>query len=124
MALTLAKIEFAAVERRRVARIGKLLLHGGLGQTGKLREELFTALFHRVRDFRLVVGEIEEGVRGRKLLSLKQHGRGRSMQQERRHGFMNAGCGNRMRTATEAAVGDLVVILDEVDKGRGGQPKD
>ena len=90
------------------------------GNARELRHELAPTLANQFGQLRLMIGEIQKRVRGREFLAHEQHRRLRPEQQQRGQCPVPARRGQRVRAQAARRVGDLVVVLQEVDEVRGG----
>src|SRR5262249_54521726 len=82
------------------------------GQRTELRQELYAPLPNQGAKLAGVVGKETEGAGGREFLALKEHGRPRRKQQERRDGAEAARTGERMKAIAAARVRNLIVVLN------------
>ena len=121
MSLPLGRVELRTAKAVGVARIGELPADLGVRQAGELPEELAAPFPNGAIQFRIVIGEVEERAGGGEFLSLEQHRNPGHQQQVGRHCPPPAGAGQRMQPQTGHRVGDLIVVLQEHDKGFGRQ---
>src|SRR6185503_9346481 len=85
----------------------------------ELAEEFRTSSAHEGRKLGIVIGEVQEGCRGSKLLPLKKHRRLRKKQEQRGDGAVAPRTGHLVQAQSACRVGDLVVILGEVQEAEG-----
>src|SRR5207253_6050752 len=87
----------------------------------ELAEEFAAALGHGLAEIALVIREVQKRRGSGKLLALEQHRRVGGQQRQRRHRPEAARTGQLVTAQAAAGVGDLVVVLQENDKGAGRQ---
>ena len=87
----------------------------------ELGELLAPSLAHGVGELAAEIAEKREGLRGGPFLAHEQHRHLRQKQVYRGDGAHRLGLGDGSDALAEGAVADLVVILDEGDKGGGRQ---
>src|SRR5207247_1519309 len=111
--LALTEIEFAALERLRVAWIVECGARLVLDDAGELREEFSAAAPHGLGQPRVVVCEIQERRRRREFLPLKDHRRRRHQEEQRRH-RAPAGRNRELMPASPAReIGHIIVLMQD-----------
>ena len=100
----------------RVGGVGQRRLRLGPRHARELRQELRSSLANQLRQFLLVIGKVEERAARGKLLTLEQHRRPGRQQQQGGHPPVAARTGQLVDAQTAGRVGDLVVVLNEVDE--------
>src|SRR5260370_24840351 len=121
MSTALGMIQLRSLECAPVVRRCEFLPHQGQSQVTELTQKPAAALSNQGRDFGLMVREIKEGRRRGKFLALKQHRCAGEEQQQSGRSPEDPWAGQLMRAFPAGRIGDLVVILDEVDETRWRQ---
>src|SRR3954471_15898675 len=121
MALALAEIELAALERRALgSRRGKRA-RLRRGRAGRLREGLRALLLNFLLPAGIAIREEQERRAGRELLALKEHRGGGREQQQRRHGAQLGAASQAVEPLARDLIGDLVVVLQVHDELLGAK---
>ena len=104
---------------RRSGRCGSRLLR--VANRGELANSLAPAFAHRVRRARMMVGEEQERARSRPSSPMNSSGICGRQQQQGGRGLQRFRARQRRQPFAEGAVADLVVVLQESNKGGGRQ---
>ena len=121
MRLPLGGVEHRTAKAVGIPRIGQLIAGFRARDAGKLSEKLAASLADGPVQLGFMVGEVQKRGRGGEFLPLEQHRDPGHQQQISRHRATPAGAGQRVQPRTGHRVGDLIVVLQEHDKGFGRQ---
>ena len=94
-----------------------------LRELGKALELAAAALGHERAQVLAEIGEEEEGLGRRPLLSHEEQGYGRGEEEYRGRRAHRFGRGEGGEALAEGAVADLIVILEKAHEARGGKPR-
>src|SRR4051812_28358579 len=88
-------------------------------EAGKALQLAPSPLSHGFGQLALEIDKEEERLAGAMLLTHEQHGNPGREEQDRHHRSQRFGVAQLYQPIAEAAIADLVVVLQEVDEGRG-----
>src|SRR6266511_1406485 len=114
-------IEFALAVRRHVIGRPNGLLCLWSGHAGELRKERQPSFVHCVTEIPVMVGEVPERPRGRKLLPLKEQRQLRARKQQRGESTPLRLADVMKQPVACSGVGNLIVILQKADERCGGK---
>ena len=117
------EVEHAALEGSRIAGIVQRRLLRRSRRGWETASGIPRVLREPRRRAPVVVGKVQEGRRRREFLALKQHRRARHQEQQRRHRPPSPRAGQLMPAQSARGVGDLIVVLQEVDELAGRRPQ-
>jgi hypothetical protein len=121
MSVPLPVIQLAALEGRCVSRIGQFILDVRVVQTDKLRQKFPPAFSDEMGQLGMVIRKKQKRCRGRKFLTLEQHGCSRCQKQQSRHRPPATRIAELMTTQAFGGIRDLIVVLQKQDRRRPRQ---